>query len=214
MPTVIDRRPAPIVAAVCVVLAALTLFIQAERLGWRYIDQGKQARMLRAILNERAGDPWQYRVLSAFMAKGLATTLVAFDVPHPIGTANTLLRFVQNVAIFALAASLCAALGASPQAVIAALCLLAWSMTQALYDSDLQPSTYMDVAFYLLGTQLVLTRRLRLFPLVVLLAALNRETSALLPVGLLATCVTDHWTPAQRKTAVVVGLVSLAVFAP
>src|SRR6185369_16415152 len=64
--------------------------------------------------------------------------------------------------------------------------ILAWGMTHALYDSDLQYSNYAEVFFYLTAALIILYRKDWWIIPVVALAALNRETSGAIPFMFLA----------------------------
>lgn len=197
--------------ALCIVLAAVTVGLQVHRLGWAYVDHGRQVRKLTAVLEGRAGDPWQYRILTAHAVHVLVGALGALRIPHPFGVAFVGFRLAENVAIFLLAAQLYAALGLTRIRVAGGLALLAWSMTQSFYDSDLALSTYMDVIVYLVGTRLILERRLAAFPLLVALGALNRETAILLPTALLLAAANGHFVGRDRTVAWGLGATSLAV---
>jgi hypothetical protein len=61
------------------------------------------------------------------------------------------------------------------------MAILAWGMAASHYDSDLQFSTFFDVLFYLLAGLCVLHRKVWMVVPIMALAALNRETSGLIP---------------------------------
>jgi hypothetical protein len=177
-----------------VLLAALTVSVQVKHLGWRYVDSGEQVRQYERWLAGGAGDPWQYRVLSMVILDRMLFALHGLAVPHPYGIAFVAFRLVQNVAIFSLAGSFYRCLGFALRESALGLALLAWSTTHALYDSDLQFSTYTDVIVYLAASLLIARRRVAAYPLVAAVGAFNRETSGLVPMMLLATCFASHWS--------------------
>src|SRR5690349_18573899 len=80
-------------------------------------------------------------------------------IPHPIASAFVSFRFVQNLLIFVLAYLYYRRLGLSSIYALLGLALLAWGMTYAYYDSDLQFNTYFDIIFYLLAGLIVLAAR-------------------------------------------------------
>jgi hypothetical protein len=163
----------------CALLSLVTVFMQVRTLGWAYLESGQNVRHT-DILEGRAGSPYQYRLLSEVAAQGLIGLAGALGSLHPVGTGFVAFRVLQNFVLFWLAALYYDRLGLGLASRTLAISILAWGMTQSLYDSDLAFSTYSDVAFYLAGGLLVLADRIRWLVPLVILAALNRETSGLL----------------------------------
>lgn len=203
------RHPERRLLALGVLLATVTVALQIDRLGWAYIDHGRQVRKLVAVLEGRAGDPWQYRLLTAHLVHALVAALETLRIPHPFGVAFVGFRLAENVAIFLLATKLYAALGLTPARIAVGLGLLGWSMSQSFYDSDLALSTYLDVIVYLVGARLLLERRLTAFPLLVVLGTLNRESALLLPLAVLVAAANGHFVGRDRVMALSVGVTSL-----
>jgi len=206
-------RPRMLHVLITILLAALTVFVQVKHLGLRYVDSGKQVRLYQRMLEGNAGDPWQYRVLSMGVLRCTLGALQCFGVSHPYGTAFVAFRLVQNIAIFSLAGMLYRSLGLTLKEAFLGLALLAWSMTHALYDSDLQFSTYSDMLAYLVAFLLITRQRVAAYPIVASLGALNRESSGLVPVMLLATCLTSYWPRDRRVKVLVLALVSFSLYA-
>ena len=207
------RPAAPAHVLLTILLAALTVSVQVKHLGFRYVDSGKQVRIYQRMLEGHSGNPWQYRVLSMGILRCTLASLRGLGVPHSYGTAFIAFRLVQNIAIFSLAGTLYRSLGLTPKEAYLGLGLLAWSMTHALYDSDLQFSTYTDMIVYLAASLLIIRRRVAAYPIIVSLGALNRESSGLVPVMLIATCFTSYWPKDRRVKILVLALVSLALYA-
>jgi hypothetical protein len=65
-------------------------------------------------------------------------------------------------------------------------------MANAFYDSDLSFNTYFDMLAYLLAGLLLFSRRYWATVPVTLLAALNRETSGLIPLMIAAAILHEH----------------------
>ena len=92
-------------------------------------------------------------------------------------------------------------------------------MTYAYYDSDLQFNTYFDIIFYLLaGLQVVLDKPLWIIPLMVF-AALNRETSGLIPFMTLALILPSRRDAGMvfkagspKRKIIIIAAVGLAIF--
>jgi hypothetical protein len=190
-PVFASGKTKAVLALAILLLTLLTVFRQIDHLGPDYYHPGlayvENNQLVRHnnVLQGRAPAPWQYRPLSEWMAEALLRAVRALGLPHPVLVAFIGLRLVQNALIFLLAALLYVRLTRSWLAALLGLAVLGWSMTQALYDSDLAFNTYLDVVFYLTAALLIWDRRpLWIVPLMVL-AAFNRETSGLLPLLLL-----------------------------
>jgi hypothetical protein len=119
---------------------------------------------------------------------------------------------LQNVAIFGLAWLFYRRLGLGPPAAALGLVLIAYAMTQALYNVGLAFDTYSDVVVYLAAAVLILDRRYAWIVPLTVVGALNRETCALVPVMLLATGVRLGVRSEEGRRAALVGLAALAAF--
>ncbi len=167
--------------SIALFLALFTVYDQVvHRKGLDYLWD-TQLRFHRWILEGVSVSPWQYRVFSPYVIEGIIRILQELGHPAPHALVFVAFRVLQNMAIFTLCGLYWRRLGVSRNAIIIGLMCLAWGMTYAGYRSHLAFDTYSDVVFYLIGGLLVLSRRdFWLVPLTAL-AALNRETSALLP---------------------------------
>lgn len=170
--------------------------------GIAYLEQGQAARH-QAVLDGHAGDPWQYRVLAPWLIEGLIRSLDRLGVPHPPATAFLLFRVLQDTLILLLAAAYYRQLGLSLPSALLGMILLAWGMSYSHYDSDLQFNTFFDVLFYLLAGWCVLRERFAWIVPIAVLAALNRETSGLIPLLPLAAAAPPFREgPARRLVPV------------
>src|SRR5260221_3929052 len=169
------------------VFSLFAVFVQARELGFERLQEGGfQADNHQQMMNGHRGNPFQYRILSEWLVEGAIVALKSTSFPFPTPTAFICVRILQNLLIFIVAAYYYKKLGLTTYGAVLGLAILAWSMTQALYAADLQFNTYSDVLFYLLaGLAIVHRRYLWIIPIVVL-AALNRETSGLIPLMLIA----------------------------
>lgn len=218
-PTKFGRILSIAFVSICALLfSILTVYLQVMALDkpfLYYLEQGLQIQRHTAVLQGTAGNPWQYRVLADYLVEGLIGLFRNLGVPHPLASAFVSFRFVQNLLIFLLAYLYYRKLGLSRLYGLLGLSLLAWGMTYAYYDSDLQFNTYFDIIFYLLAALLILKNKpLWLIPLM-LLAALNRETSGLIPFMALALVLAPdpaaQESGSRRKTLLIAG-VSFAIF--
>jgi hypothetical protein len=217
-PTKMGKTFSVILVSVCVILfSILTVYLQVLALDkpyMYYLEKGLQIQRHMAVLQGTAGNPWQYRVLADYLVEAMIQLFKNLDILHPIASAFISFRFVQNLLIFLLGYAYYRKLGLSSAYSLIGLSLLAWGMTYAYYDSDLQFNTYFDVIFYLLaGLAIVYNKQLWMLPLM-LLAAFNRETSGLIPFLSLALVLPwqDQAANTRRRVASIAAL-SLALFA-
>ena len=173
----------PAVLIACVfAFSLMTVALQVRALGIPYVDSGPQLARHRAVLEGTASDPWQYRVLSDLAVEEVLRLVEAMGAPHPVATAFILFRLLQNALIFVLAAAYFRSFELGEPLVLLGLSCLAWGMTHAVYNSDLQFNTYSDIIFYLAAALLLIRGRSLWIPAISVLAALNRETSLLIPL--------------------------------
>ncbi len=173
-----------------------------------FAPDGPQIERHLSILNGEARAPFQYRVLSQYVL-GMWLQLWPRDRPEATVWALVSLRLVQNAGLFIVGALYYRRLGLGPAAALVACSLLAWGMTQSLYDSNLSYDTYTDVICYLAAGLLIAAGRdVWIVPLAAMAAA-NRETSGLIPIMLIAAHV-GHG--ATFKRALTIGAAALAAY--
>lgn len=201
------------VIAICAVLFSLfTVFTQVRELTFEWVNESQILRH-RRVLEGNALDPWQYRVLPEVIAEATIRALDALAVGYPVASAFILFRFVQNTAIFVVAAFYYRKLGLDIKTALLGLGLLAWSMSHALYASDLSFDVYFDVLFYLLaGLTLLHDKHAWIIP-ITLVAALNRETSGLIPFLLLAMNLRHGPQTRVRWQTHAVAITALCIYA-
>ena len=188
------------------VLAVLTVFFQEQLLGLKYIEAGTQLERHQAVLNNTAPNAWQFRVLSEYLVEAWVAVVRTLGIPHPIGAAFLSFRVFQNSLIFLVAAFYYRKLGLNEYLVLIGLSALAWGMTHALVDSDLQFSNYSDVIFYLAAGLLILYNRDVWIIPITALAALNRETCGAIPLMLFASRVQVRPFRISKRPLVIVGV--------
>ena len=201
---------------ICILLfSTITVYLQVQALDkpfMAYLEQGLQIQRHNAVLQGSAPNPWQYRVLADYLVEGVIRLFQNLDIAHPIASAFIAFRFVQNALIFWLAYLYYRKLNIPPAYALTGMAILAWGMTYANYDSDLQFNTYFDIIFYLLAGLLILAKRpIWLIPLMIF-AALNRETSGLIPF--LALVLILPWSAdAKNRKIILPAAASLVIFA-
>lgn len=175
-------RPALYFGIIILSLTLTSVYTQYWVLGGRYLRESQLERHL-DVLNNRASNPWQYRVLSEGVAGVFLKAAGRIGISSPVAP-FLFFRVIQNIAIFLLAAAFYRRLKISREGVVLGLVLASWGMSYAFYNSDLHFSTYFDIIFYLIALLLIFSDRDWWIPPLTLLAALNRETAVLLPLAL------------------------------
>jgi hypothetical protein len=202
-------------------LAVVQVNLQFERLGAEFhqpvqdsIDTIQLPRHF-AVLNGTAPNPWQYRVLSEWIVEAAIRGANFFKLENPIWEALWGLRVLQNLILLMLAYLYYVRLGITKTGSIYGMFLLAGGMLHVFYQSDLSFNTYFDLIFYLLAGILILEERYAWLPVLMVAAALNRETALAIPV--LALAWGWRGNPDRRKQAWVYGgaafVIGLAVYA-
>jgi hypothetical protein len=101
-------------------------------------------------------------------------------------------------------------LGITKTVALYGVLLFAGGLLHTFYQSDLSFNTYFDVIFFLLGGILILDRKYEWVPILMVPAALNRETSILIPFLLIAW----GWrVSVDRTRALVCGAMALFIWA-
>ncbi len=191
--------------------ALLTVFAQVKELGLSYLETSQLSRHMNVLLG-KAGDAWQYRIFSEYLVEGIIVALRNLGFQHPITTAFISLRIFQNTIIFVLASLYYKKLGLNTYVTLIGLSLLAWGMTHAFYDSDLQFNTYFDIIFYLTAALLILHNRHAWIIPVAGLAALNRETSGLIPFLLISYSLYTKAEKGQRSIAMIIAAIACGLY--
>jgi hypothetical protein len=165
-----------------------------------------------AIIDHTQGDPWRYRLLSEWGAEAAlrAADAVGFSKPAVVGFLG--FRVLQNLVIFALMWLYLRKLGIGWFESLLGLGLLAWGFTQALHHQAMSFNTYGDIAFYLATALLILNRRWWWIVPLTVAAAVNRETSGLIPVMLLAVAVAHGVRTDDGRRALRFGVAALVAF--
>jgi len=201
------RPGALLVLVAC--LALLSLFTVGAQYRNLFDAGAMQIERHVSILQNQSLDPWQFRVLSAYLVEGYL--FVVRDLgwsQDPMG-AMLVFRGLQNVLLFLLAWQFFRTLRMHPLVALLGLSVLAWGMAQAHFESDLSFNLYFDLIFYLSAALLIAWKRDPWLIPLSFLAVLNRETSLLIPFLLLAARA--QWRPRLRVERRVI-LISAGAF--
>lgn len=158
--------------------------------GVDYIDaEGSQIQRHQAVIDGYAGNPWQYRVLAPFLVSITLKIFEVLHIPRYVAVSFIFFRVIQDTCLLLLSYLYYRKLGISWLYAILGMVLLAWGMSYSHYDSDLSFNTFFDVIFYLLAGLCILQGRFIWIIPITFFAALNRETSGLIPFLLISFSV-------------------------
>lgn len=158
-------------------------------------------------------NPWQYRILSTYAVECF------YKITHAVSTNITrthaflAFRVGQNVLILLMLHLYLIALGIrNPWLIMLGMVLTGFCMATSVFKSDLSFNTYFDILFYLGAGWLIIKGKLIwLIPLTAM-AALNRETSLLIPFMAIVANVPSAIRQIPKRTFWIVAG-SLVVFA-
>jgi len=175
------------------------------------IQEERHLRMLEK--DSEFFNPWQYRIFSAYAVEYVyqATHAVSDKITRTY--AFLAFRGGQNVLILLMLHIYLLALGIrNPWLIMTGLILTGFCMATSVFKSDLSFNTYFDILFYLIAAWLIIREKLIwLIPLTAI-AALNRETSLLIPFMAVAPFVPFAIKRIPKRTVLIVAS-SLIVFA-
>ncbi len=194
-----------------ILLSVATTSAQIESVTLRFLNV-HQYRVHQQMLDGVAGNPWQYRMLADWMLEPLIKLLAAADIPVPRGGVFIVFRFLQCMLIFLSAGVYYQKLKLSPVANLFGLSVLAWGMSQSLYNSDFSFNIFFDIAFYLIAAILILDGAFGWIPLLMIPAAFNRETSALIPFMLMGFAYFGDRQANTMNRAIIFMVISLVLF--
>ena len=188
-----------LILLLALILAVVTVKLQLDSLhgGMSFLDDGQLQRH-DDILRGQAPNPWQYRVLSEIVGEGFIDLFRLLRAPDPTGFGFVSFRVLQNITIFLLAFGLYRQISTSKLLPFIGIVLLAYTIKNGFYDNDLSFNTYFDVIFYLAAVLLILRHQYIWVALLMIPAALNRETSVAIPFLMLCALL-DNLRLFQKK---------------
>lgn len=159
-----------------------------------------------AVMAGQAQSPWQYRLFSEWALEGLTRLAHGFGLARPFYFAAMMLRIIQNTLIYFLAYLYYRKLGFGRETALIGVVFLTGSMLNSFYKSGFSFNTYFDLVFYLAAGLLILNYSFFWLPVLMIVAALNRETSGLIPF--LAFSMIAH----QKDRKLDIAWISLSFF--
>lgn len=193
-----------------ILLGIATTYAQVEDVSPRFL-RNQQMKVHEQMMEGVAGNPWQYRILADWMMDPLLTSFIEGNIPDPKASSFILFRFLQYLLIFMTAGAYYRKLGLPLCSNLLGLSVLAWGMSHSLYNSDFSFNVFFDIAFYLIAALLIMNRAFGWMPLLMIPAAFNRETSALIPFLLLGFAYFDGQKK-DLKPALLFTALSLIIF--
>jgi hypothetical protein len=180
-------RLGAVVAAAALLFGTFTTYEHMTARGKAYFEKGgNQQTFDQAVLDGHGGSPYQYRLLTPYVSELARRSFEALGVEDYVLVSFVVLRVLADVAIFLLAFPYFRALGLPASHAFIGMSLLAWGMSHSHLDSSLHLDTYLEISLYLLTGLCILRERYVWVVPIALVGALNRETSGLIPVLLLA----------------------------
>jgi hypothetical protein len=213
MTSPISRR---IPFGVLILLAALLLsvaatYAQVEALSLHFL-RVQQDKTHQQMLAGTAGNPWQYRILADLLIEPGIVLTRDLGLPHPESVVFIAFRFMQIVVILSLAAYYYRRIGLQTHAILLGLSILTWSMAFSLYNSDLSFNVFFEIAFFLLAGILIYDRKFTWLLVMMLPAALNRETSVFIPCMLGCIYFFKDVPQSVRRRALVSAAAGFAIY--
>jgi hypothetical protein len=200
-----------ILIGAAVLFSVGTVYAQVNDLTVRFI-RIQQEKVHVQMMEGIAGNPWQYRILADWLIDRVIKLLGEVGVSSSRVSVFIAFRFAQCLLIFLAAGLFYRKLGLPLFANLLGLSILMWSMSLSLYNSDLAFNNFFDIAFYLMAAILIMDLKFIWLPLLMLVAALNRETSALIPFMLLGHVYFHEDRPRLIRPAMLYSIGSLLVF--
>ncbi len=208
-----SKRPTFIIALLiaALVLSMAITYAQVNYLGVHFL-RVQQEKVHLQMLQGDAGNPWQYRILADVVVDPLIRLSKNLGIPQPESFSFIAFRFGQCLLILLAAGFYYRKLGLTVYENLIGLSILSWSLSYSLYNSDLSLNVFFDVAFYLLAALFILEKRFVGLALLMIPAALNRETSVLIPFMLYLTIRREPAEKNNSRSAMVAAIAGLAIY--
>lgn len=150
-----------------------------------------------SVMAGQSVNPWQYRLFSEWVLEGLVRLVASLGAKNSFYFAALILRIIQNAAIYLLSYHYYRKLGFKWEVALIGILFMSGSMLNSFFKSGFSFNTYFDVICYLVAGLMIIYRSYALLPLLTAVAALNRETSGLIPflAGITVIFTKDQKSP-------------------
>jgi hypothetical protein len=131
-------------------------------------------------------NPWQYRILSAYMAESFIQLFRHSGIKYEYFWGFFTFRTLLNLILFMLLYRYTASISNNPYLNLLFISISFYFLIHSDFDSDLNFNTIIDVILYLLTLYILQTnKKISWIIVLTILGALNRETSIFIPFILL-----------------------------
>ena len=209
-PSLTARQRLALLASV-VIFGLATAYAQASLMGLEYLE-GTALTFHKSVMSGQSKDPYQYRVLTEYFVAAVRFMTAQLGIPHPDAIGFVVVRSLQNILIFMLAAVYYRRLGLNLIATLLSLSILSWAMANALWDSGLKFDTYSEIILYLVAGLLLINRKYLWTLILIAIAAANRETSGLIAVMLSGTMIMDRWPGRPTNRELLIAASAFVIF--
>lgn len=205
--------PALLLTYIALALTLLVMHEEGQHFGPGFIETW-QLPLHRDIMEHRAGDPWQYRVLAPYAQEGAIRLLEQAGVSYSDAAKAVFMvtRYTQTFLMFMLMGWYYRRLGLTFPGLLLGMMILFWGFPYSYFESNQSFNTYYDVIFYLLAGLAILYKRYRAIIPITAVAVLNRETSGLIPIMLLFQGITLRPRLRLDPQIARITLIALAVY--
>ncbi len=205
--------PVMILIYIALALTLLVMHEEGQHFGPGFIESW-QLPLHRDIMAQRAGNPWQYRVLAPYAQEGVIRLLERTGASYDDSAKAVFMatRYTQTFLMFLLMGWYYRRLGLTTPGLLLGMMILFWGFPYSYFESNQSFNTYYDVIFYLLAALAILYGRYGAIVPITAVAVFNRETSGLIPIMLLFHGITLRPRPRIDWPVVRIALIALAVF--
>lgn len=133
------------------------------------------------VLAGNAPSPWQYRVFSEWVLAGIISLLKPLGYEQAFYSASLFIRIIQNILIYSMSFYYFQKLNFTDSMSLIGTIFLGGSLLNSYYNTGFSLNTYNDVIVYLGAVILILNHSFVWLPFLMIVGALNRETSGVVP---------------------------------
>ncbi len=196
----------------CLILGCFSTMEYVKARGLFYIECGNQLARHFDILEGKAGNPWQYRILAPCVLSRVLNVFEQLKFERYVAISFISFRVFQDTLVLFLSFIYFSSFGHNWKMSLTGVTILAWSISYSHYNSDLVFNTFFDVIFYLVAGIAIHQKSFKIIIPLTLLASLNRETSGFIPLLLLTIIFSSSETEQNKARAIQAMIVSLCIY--
>lgn len=165
-------------------ISGMTVYFQVRWQGMEWV-RTSAVEDHQFVMDGVAGNPWQFRVLPEYLVEITRYGFELLGLRDALVTSLILWRVLENILFLSATLFYYKRLGLKTYAAVLAIGVIGLTLPDAINGSNLALNTYLDVLFYVLAGYVILKLNYLWILPITFLAALNRETSGLIPFMLL-----------------------------